>query len=203
MARDYAKYRSKKSISDKKNRYPEVVIIIFLLTVIVVSGYWVYIHKLRGAFSPNSQATHAVANLQSFFHRDKLAKNQRELAHAEPVAPKQEEVKFNFYDELPNMQVTVSTASEEKNPATVTHVDANAVKKVENAAYILHLGNFKDSSAAAEMRISLLLVGIDAEIIKVGDGYQLRQGNYATLARAKDSQKKLQMKGIDSTIVKN
>ncbi len=201
MARDYAKYNSKRRVADNKNRSPDIFIIITLLVVIVIGSYWVYTHKIKGAFTQNSQLAHAVTNLKSFFHHKKPEVDTVANQHIQSIIP-QDEVRFDFYNELPNMRVPTALASHEKKSKVnlaAASIPATAKLK-EKPGYHVHLGHFNDMNSAREMRISLLLVGVDADIVRVGNQFHLRQGPYASLAQAKEVQKKLQHKGFESTL---
>jgi hypothetical protein len=204
MARDYAKYNSKRRVADNKNRSPDIFIIITLLVVIVIGSYWVYTHKIKGAFTQNSQLAHAITNLKAFFHHKKPEMDAAVSQHTQSIMP-QDEVRFDFYNELPNMRVPTTTTASYEKKAKVNLAAANiptvaTAKLKEKPGYHVHLGHFNDVNSASEMRISLLLMGIDADIVKVGNQFHLQRGPYPTLVQAKDMQKKLQHKGFESTL---
>ncbi len=233
MPKDYAKYNAKRRASKKKNRYLELFAILFLLLVIGIGSYWVYVHKLRDGLAQSSQFSHAWANLQSFLHRSKKPVELSAIEQAKAVAAAQAEVQFNFYDELPHMQVTATRVDDATviarapvtrsdtpvqppitDLASAPHVlpalspvaaasaaaPASPVKKAQSSSYFLKIGNFKDKNEAGEMRISLLLMGIDVELDQLGDSYYLRLGIFPNNVKAKEAQKRLQQKGIESTI---
>lgn len=216
MARDYAKYNGKRRGPNKNSRYRGIYILLFFFIVIVASGYWVYVHTLRGATTENSQLMRVLVNFKETFHF-KNNEDSHAKAHAQPVAEKHEEVRFDFYDELQNMQMRTPTVSEDKpvnqaNSAPKVLTAAAPAKETlppkevpppaeDKSGFAVRIGIFDNMNLASEMRISLLLLGVDAEIVKVGSVYRLQPGIFPTMAKAKEVQKKLQQKGIDNIVI--
>lgn len=175
------------------------MLIIFLLLIFIsASSYWVYSHKLRGIFAQNSRNTHLFANLQSFIHRHKTIKDAAHTAKNQVQVAQQDEVHFDFYNELPKMQVNVPSVDNSKT----TKTNAPALASSKKDAYILRLAEFKNESSASQLRLSLLLAGIDVEIVKKGEIYRVQQGVYPTLTQAKENQATLQKKGFESVLEK-
>lgn len=188
MAKDYAKYNAKKRTRNKTNRGKGMLFVFLLLALTVGMTYWVYVNKHR--------IPEIINNVKLLVHHKKAATVPVKSAGQEN-APAQ--VHFAFYNELPNMQMP--STSSDSSPAASPPPPKSILKEKNN--FVLQLGEFQDESEASQTRLSLLLLGIESDIVKVGEMYKLQQGSYATLALAKASQKKLQKKGVEATIQKN
>ncbi len=94
-------------------------------------------------------------------------------------------IQFDFYDELPALNVQSLALKRESKDVSL---------------YILRLASFMHEHEASQLRLSLLLAGIDADIVKKGAMYIVQRGFYPTVAEAKMNQKALKKKGIDSVI---
>jgi cell division septation protein DedD len=189
MAKDYAKYGYKKRAANEVPRRWEWVIVILLVLVIGSAIAWAGIHKMRTALAQDAHVTSILANLQGFFHHKKKDNELAQPAKVMETSQEEDEVHFDFYNELPNMQMATSSNDADKSNSTKT-------------SYILRLAVFKDLNSAKQMRISLLLAGIDADIVKVGQSYRVQQGSYPNASQAKSMQQQLQKKGIDAVIEK-
>jgi cell division protein FtsN len=84
--------------------------------------------------------------------------------------------------------------------------DAAAASKPPVQPYYLELGTFSNPANASQLRISLLLAGVDAEVIKIResnqDVYYVRYGSFPNMGQAKAKQERLMQKGVTSTIKK-
>lgn len=120
-----------------------------------------------------------------------------------PIEVQQDnEIHFNFYTELPNNKIKPEDAER-----PVLAAKEEKVKEHKIGDYFVELGTFKDPSSAGEMRVSLLLAGFEAELVKIldkeqGPQYRLQQGPFVSMGEAKAIQQKLKQKGIDSSVVK-
>ncbi len=211
MARDYVKSAYKRRVPEKKNGRMGVFVFLFILMVVSSGGAWVYFHKLHPSDSASIQPAKLFAQLKDFLHRKHMVKatvDQEKSDQSKPAVAK--EVHFDFYDDLPNMQMNVAATDDAKvepvKPPPLKKEKPKAVaatsSKTEEAGYVVRLGTFDDESAADQMRVSLLLSGVDAEIVKIDSGYALEKGSFDTVAEAKAIQKELLKKGIDGSIQK-
>ena len=125
---------------------------------------------------------------------------------------------FDFYTELPNMQMAIGTLAEADKtpkilPAAVSPAAVAPVVAKNTAAttpakldkqYMIQVGTYASSANAGQMRISLLLAGFDASVVKVKigtkDQYRVQRGPYPKMASAKAAQQALIKQGIDSEI---
>lgn len=195
MARDYAKYNAKKRGSNTKNRLIWLFLAFFLLIMVGTSTYWFFKHKLPLIIAEQGEPL-LWTNIKKLFHK-KETKDQTHTANTAEAA-KQEEVHFDFYDELPNIKVAASSPPSASN-AVVPATAPSAPKKV---VYTLQLGKFNNENEASSLRVSMLLAGVEAELEKVGNTYWVRQGQFSSPDKAKIAQNRLQKKGIESTVVK-
>lgn len=201
MAKDYAKYASiKRAPENKKGGHLFLAGILFLV-IAVMSVFGFYAYRLHMEGSPISAAT-VLAKLKNVVsHKHK---NEITVATASTqVVKAEQEVHFDFYDELPNMQVKVAPEDDAAKHSVVPVKSApTSTTQEAKSGYIVRIRMLTSENEASEMRISLLLNGTDATIIKGDKGYSLQQGPYTTLSQAKKAQKQLQTKGIDCSVEK-
>lgn len=209
MPKDYAKYvsKSKRPLAERgwRKRLLWVGLLCFLLAGMTYGVYIYEHHKIQQTLGP------FVKQIQSWFIK---TPNQQALLQIPDDSHEEEtEIQFSFYTSLPSMQVPVQQEpsshvvenkvkpSLEKPPLTAS---AAVIRHEEK--YLLQVAAFKNPTAAGEMRISLLLAGFEVEIVKAMNNnqqiYQLQQGPFETIARAKAMQQQLKNKGIESVIVK-
>jgi cell division protein FtsN len=198
MAKDYAKRVFTTSRSKKKRLRIELVIIPIFLILCV--GGWLFAHK-----EIFSSETTFLAQVKSIFsHKThKLASNKPNAT----VAPPQEEpLHFDFYNSLPTMKVTVPPVAVENS---VNSAPAKIVKPHDpeaNPHFIVQIGLFKELNEANQMRLSLLLSGCDADVVKIntkeGAQYRVQRGPFVTQAEAVKLQKEWEKKGVSATVKK-
>ena len=93
------------------------------------------------------------------------------------------------------MQMAVSP---ERPPAKI----AAAKPPLPHDKYTLQIAEFKNESEAGQLRLSLLLEGVEAEVVQIGEIFRVQQGTYTTTALAKSAQKELEKQGITSQVQK-
>ncbi len=113
--------------------------------------------------------------------------------HQEPQKETAPDVRFSFYDELPTMHMSVS------NPVKET---PSPPLQPPSPGYFLQFGIFNEAAQAGQLRLSLLLSGIETKVVKDEQNYRLLQGPYETIVEAKGFQQKWQKKGIETVIKK-
>ncbi len=212
MRKDYAKrsVRSKRSLEQGwLRRFLFVIFILFLLGMV---SYRYYFYKMQAISQPFHEW---VTTAKSFFHQTKplsmptnnLINNELKPAEADP------EIHFDFYTELSAMPVMTPAKMKNVNVNHSTNINnINNINKSQLAVisvqqkstvngYIVQLGLFKNASEVNKLRLSILLEGVESQIIKTNKGfYRLQQGPFSTLAYAEEAQNKLKNKGIISLI---
>jgi cell division septation protein DedD len=138
MAKDYAKFIPPKQRPSKtKARGTEYFFILLLVLVICsAGGYFIFASPTK-TFAAGTENTTFLSKALA------LVKHKKTVAIAKPAAKKMAEasdtpsVQFDFYSELPSMQVTLSTPSEAvkglsqlKNPTAVKAASANTIPAV-------------------------------------------------------------------------
>ena len=211
MPRDYAKYKVVKRSPKKKWRRAGSIFAIAMVLCFVGGGYGVYRYQKHDLVANTQEMSIVWGEVVAKFHRKKA----RSLAVTKNKTESQQDegVHFNFYTELPNMQV--SPAAVDENPAPKPLIkeaindDADqepAVINGNNSQYTLQMGVFSDVNTASQSRLSLLLGGFESEIIKTTENgssfYIVQQGPFADINHAKMAQKKLMSKGVESTVKK-
>lgn len=279
MAKDYAKATFKATRARKQRRSRRGVFALILLLLIVVGLLvgW-YVHQVGTPLFDKKNIMVWVDDLKALLHRhNKLQVASREGTKVAPINPveSQPEVRFDFYTELPNMQVTlpvtetevskgtpaitktavsegqshwVAEVAGQKSPQVASdYVPAQSLPSEANKEpqaqplppeankesqaqpllleaskdpqaqsllpkankepqYVVQVGAYKSYATASEIRVSILLAGFDAVVVKtMMNGqvvYRIQQGPYSSQARAKMAQKKLQAKGFEGIIQK-
>jgi hypothetical protein len=210
MDRDYAKKNYL-----RPRRKPIIrrwtILALIVLVLVVISVLFVK-YKSNTFIDESSQMTTFLTKIKSIFvkHTTTAAITKKPEDNAE------QEVEFSFYNELPNMHVEVPSEAEVNNYDTshkVAKTPSQEVKSMQVTAktpalpsFILQFGVFKQASAASQLRLSLLLAGIETEVDKIQTGndytYRVWQGPFATMSEAKAYQQKWQRKGIECSINK-
>jgi cell division septation protein DedD len=227
MRKDYAKYTFSTKQPPKKPGQWQWYSVGALVVCVGLFVGWFYIHK-QGA------TTKAVWS--SWLHHNNTLNNKEKsiekvVAEAKSTPPLPH---FEFYNELPDMQVTLPVIAESQpivearaNPsveevvATTASPEPKAVAQSVTPSspmpvatntpptkgnYLLQVGAFRNESAASQVRLSLLLAGFEANIIRTQAGnaviYRLQQGPYS-ITEAKAVQQKLMKKGISSVVKKS
>lgn len=201
MAKDYAKrvFITTRSPKKKRRRWVNIVAPILLVSAIV--AYWGYSHKTYPPLAENT----FVARTKAFLtHKPYVAnKSPATTTKVAESTNHESEIHFDFYNELPKMQVTV--------PEKADDVAASPIIKKTHASadntYVLQLGVYKEATLASQERLSLLLSDCEAQVAKIEtedgeEAYRVQQGPLNNLAEAKKIQHELQAKGIVSVIKK-
>lgn len=189
MAKDYARYASKPQKPVKKNRELDTFIILLIVLLIGGAGYWFYADKIRPNLSHDKSLGGLLSAVRLVFHH-KTASSVLATKATTPPPGTSDEVHFDFYNQLPTMQVRVTTSQ------------AIGATQPSQPGYVLQLALFNNLNEATQARISYLLAGTDANIVKVGTSYRVQQGPYASASVAKVIQKKLHKKGIETVLKK-
>ena len=198
MAKDYAK-RSFTARKPKKKRIRLEFLALFLLALVCAGGYWSYFHKHEISNIENNWVT----RVRMMFSHHAVAKTVQ-TAKAAPVA--QPDVHFDFYNALPHMQVTIAETAAVTPPAPKIHDPKAAPVTKPTLVYLIQLGVFNDATGASQLRLSLMLSGVEAEIIRLnsthGQVYRVQRGPFISFAEAKKMQHELEMKGITCVLKK-
>ena len=198
MQKDYAKYTFKRRSPwlEQGWRY-RLLLVVFILTLVGCIGYAYYLYdKYADSFS--------FSRIQSFF----IQKQAPVKAAAPPLEDKPEnDIQFNFYTELPSDKPVGHSFDK---PLEITQNKPSALSKSDSAKkgqYVLQVAAFQSPAAAGELRISLLLAGFEADIVKslTEDQqtlYLIQLGPYSNPSKAKSVQEEMKGKGIESVVKK-
>ena len=203
MAKDYAKRVFTTTRKSKKKRWRRELVIVPLLFA-CLAGYGLFKQRDVLFFAENSWFAH----VRMLAHKAQPAKSTQ-LAKTKAVtqAPQEPTVHFDFYSELPNMQVTVPDVSSDTVVTRVTKVMTKTPLPAKaELAYTVQFGVFNDEVGADQLRLSLLLSGVEAEVIKFkiesGEMFRVQRGPFVNQAEAKKLQQQLQKKGIMGVLKK-
>lgn len=212
MAKDYAKHNYKRSPKQPINWKRVMMVVIGGVATIVVVLFFSF--RMAPLFSNNPAVSAFAGRLKATF-----SKHTTDKQLAKPAA--EPEVHFSFYNELATIRVEPSledtskvAAPAPRQPAPIASAPT-AKKEIAEATapedegdhYVIQFATFKEAAGASQLRLSLLLTGVETEIKKIQNEqqesvYRVQQGPYATLAQAKAIQQKWQRKGIDSVLKK-
>jgi cell division protein FtsN len=217
MRKDYAKknmFAQKRKLRKEPPRLSVLLTVFLVAFAVSVTGYWMYAHH---GFRDGSIAW--IASAKSLFVKHKA--DPVKVAKQQDSNQDDNNIRFDFYTELPKMQVNTGTIVDKKpfvspklveklpRPAELAEIDNSiqsiiATKKSQikpSVQYTLQLGVFKDQLSASQLRLSLLLAGIDADVVKMQNNtYRVQKGSYTTENQAKSMQRQINKKGFDSEI---
>lgn len=219
MSKDYANKNrlNKRRKLHRESRFVPLAIAIFAVVCFLSAVvYTVRVYHQTTFFSNVSVA--------SWFNHAKIMMSRKDKATAKTpssqASAENEEIQFDFYTELPNMQVNLPQSAQLKTVSVPVHKSEEKMagqidqsiktvmtqqlakeNKKQVGRFIVELGEFKDQLNASQLRLSLLLAGIETEIIKIADRqYRVQQGPYQSERQAKSAQRKLDRKGFESSI---
>ncbi len=180
MPKDYAKniFTHKHSVKRKDGRSLLFIRIILSILLLGIVFYWFHLHQKNISFKEK---------ISAWFLKAQKTEDPKilPLQVTHDSTAKENTVRFDFYTELPKMPLAV------KEPLP---------------QYVLQLGVFKNQVSANQFRLSLLLAGVESEVVKIEAGdvsvYSVQRKGYTTERQAKLAQKRLQQKGIESVVKK-
>lgn len=184
MRKDYAKHGIAKRNKPAKETVSFSVILAIFISVLVIALMVMYVHA-----NWKEKSTAWIA------HAAALIKKKKPVNAAPPVPleVKKEEVQFDFYTALPKGDPTFSFPEKKDQPSGTAPVEK----------YYVQLGIFKNALDASQLRLSLLLSGVEADVVKVNNqSYSVQLGPYMRETQAKSMQQRLSKKGFDSSVIK-
>lgn len=172
MAKDYAKqYRSNHREQKHQNKRKWLIICLILACCFLID--LIIQRKSIYAFYQHSR-------LASFLSKQTEPKT---LVKKEVPA---EAIHFDFYKELSSNKLTIADIVEKTQPV--------------NKEYIIQLGLFNNNTEANSLKLSVLLAGYEANILKIKiakqDYFRVQLGPYSKAEVAKNIQQKLEKTGI-------
>ena len=199
MAKDYAKRGFLTSRPRQKSRVRVEFFVVSIIVVLCLLTATIFLHKT------NTKNLSFLARVKIWFsHPAHQSVESNKLNQPPPHIPPS--VHFDFYNQLPNMQVKVSKT--DTQPAPISKETPLVAKPTLSAPqYVLLIGEYKDMSSASQARLSVLLAGSEAVIEKRKNNdaevYRLQRGPFDTAAEAKKIQKQLAKKGIETQLTKS
>lgn len=156
MPRDY-KHRAQRK--PQKKPLPGWL---WLLTGLLLGGFIVGLVWLRGESLPTGGDWVGAPPENPPQGRPAPARTEPERAPARP--------RFDFYNELPNMEVLVPDEELDREPSA-----APAVSAAAEARYLLQVGSFRRAEDADRLKAQLALLGFEARVETARvDGHELR-----------------------------
>jgi len=213
MSKDYA---SKNKFSNRRKSHKKKWVGIAIVVIGLFAMLCLAVIKTQSSFLSNKHFTFSSLTV-SRVKNNKNIKN--EMVKKETGSG--ESIQFDFYTELPGMQVNKpASAKADLKPEnnlipdlkrTRNQVD-ESIKSALNQhtlnkvikdypQYILQFGEFKNQITASQLRLSLLLAGIDTNIVVTKENfYRVQQGPFLNQHQAKVNQRKVNKKGFESAI---
>ncbi len=209
MARDYAN----KKVASPQRKIPRVLLVVFAVFCLLgaLGIYALHYHQER---------------VHNWLKGAKTLVSHKESVLAAAVP--EDEVQFNFYNELPNMRVNLPTAaqSNQAKPFSIivrksteqtlrsidlsTKIDESIQSALTEQApskpaaqFIVQINEFDNQLPASQLRLSLLLAGIETDVVKTAEGkFRVQKGPFTNEREAKAVLRKLNLKGYDATVIK-
>lgn len=208
MSKDYAnknRYRPRRNDRRETKFVPLAGAIIAVICFVSAMIFMIHAYHQTTFFSREHFA--------SWFSRAKTIVSHKEKNSAKTLATQKsaenDDIRFDFYTELPNMQVNLPQSAQMpvqkieqsiKTVMTPKITNAPLIKK-QTIQFIVQVGEFKNQLDASQMRLSLLLAGIETEIVKTAEHrYRVQQGPYPSERQAKLAQKQLGRKGFEGSV---
>ena len=186
MAKDYAKKKMPARNSERKTRWLAVFAGLCLIGAAIT--YAIHLHQ-ESRFLPGIHISTWVEKAIGNVKNKPITEAQKTVAD--------EPIHFDFYTELPKMRVAIPAV------APIASEKALSAAPKTTAQFVVQISEFKSQIQASQLRLSLLLAGIDTQIIKTTQQtYRVQQGPFGTERQAKTAQQRLNQKGFDSTLSK-
>lgn len=220
MPKDYAK----KMISARRRQHQKdrsvlhaAVAVIVAFCLIAVLVYALHVYRQSGFFSKMHVAGWVDSAKAMVSRKGNVSARKVKSPPASPM----DDIQFDFYTELPNVQVNLPETTELKPapmaaPArqlgnSIMQVDDSIkmamAKKAVNTLpkqvvqYVVEVGEFKDPVSASQLRLSLLLAGVETEIVKTpAHTYRVQQGPWSSQRQAKSARERLSKKGFEGSV---
>lgn len=117
MAKDYAKFvPSKPRASRRKTWHVDVLLIIFFLIVVLIGGLYIFQKQLPAAPNGEQGIKGLMVRVSLLFHHHPKAPVAVKKSTADTASDQPEPVHFDFYSQLPNMQVTLPESEQATLP---------------------------------------------------------------------------------------
>jgi len=220
MPKDYAK----KMISARRHKpekkpglVPVIAAVLAGFCLIGVMVYAIHAWSQSAFFSKEHVAAWVHSAKAMVSHKAKSTVKMEKSQIPQPA----EEIQFDFYTELPNMQVNLpesatmkplSIAATAPKPgnriiqiddsikAVMARQAGNTVSK-QVLQFVVQLGEFKDPVSASQLRLSLLLAGVETVIVKTPEHtYRVQQGPWSSEHQAKSALRMLGKKGFEGSV---
>lgn len=220
MPKDYAK----KMISARRHKpkkeprlVPVVAAVLAAFCLIGATVYAIHVYS-QSAFFAKEHVAAWMDSAKAMVSRK--AKSSVKMVKSQ-IPPPADEIQFDFYTELPNMQVNLPESATLKPLSIVATVpkSGNRIMQIDEsikavmarqAAYsvqkqalqfVVQLGEFKDPVGASQLRLSLLLAGVETTIVKTSEHtYRVQQGPWSSERQAKSAQRLLGKKGFEGSV---
>lgn len=207
MAKDYAK-RVFTTTSTSKQKWRRVELwAIPILLLICIASYWVFTHRNEVLEDKST----FLGRITGLFKHQAAPVPSTKIVAVKKAAP-ETEVHFDFYSELPNMQMPASPNPDDAASNTVVKPKIHdpeappTLAAKQKSKYVIRLGEFNDPLSASQHQVTLLLMGCDAEVVTIKTMnkvvYRVQRGPFVEEAEAKKLQQQLLHKGVESVLVK-
>lgn len=199
MPKDYI-HRSRTNTKKRAKKRPVgKKILIFIIILVIIGGGSFYFsgkthfHQIYSIIhNPKTGAIVAEAKPVEF----ESNKNDQQIQSATIAAenaPKTQEIKFDFYQMLPKMQVTIDNSS-------TTNTTPN------HGQYILQLASFANQDEATDFQKNIKNLGFHSKLQAVQQAnltrYRVQIGPFKKQQDAEDMRDNLQKQDIDCIIIK-
>lgn len=165
---------------------PWLMLVIGLVCGAVLSGlYFGYKENEPGRFG---------SGIRSLMENKPEPERQAKAPEPEAAPDSEPEVKLDFHDVLPNIDVVISESD-------IIEYEEPVADRPEQR-YVLQVGSYKDEADAESLKAKLALVGFEAVIqrVKIDEGtyFRVRMGPYQSMRTLQRDKKRLAKQGVDT-----
>lgn len=178
--------RRKTTKQPERSGSPWLMLGIGLFCGAVLSGlYFGYKENEPGRFG---------SGIRSLMEEEPEPEQQVQPPEPKPKPEAEPEVKLDFHDVLPNIDVVISESD-------IIEYDEPVEDRPEQD-YILQVGSYKDEADAESLKAKLALAGFEAVIQRVkidkGTYFRVRMGPYQSMRKLQLDKKRLAKQGVDT-----
>lgn len=199
MSKDYI-HRSRTNTKKRAKTRPigKKILLSIIILIIIGGGSFYLLEKTHFhqiySIMHNPKTGAVVAEAKPIeFESDKNNQQIQSATIAPENAPKPQEIKFDFYQMLPKMQVTIDNSN--NNTAAPNH-----------SQYILQLASFASQNEAADFQKNIKNLGFHSKLQAVQQAnltrYRVQIGPFKKQQDAEDVRDNLQKQDIDCIIIK-
>jgi cell division protein FtsN len=213
MAKDYAKATFKSTRARRIQRSRSRLLLLIFVCVMTVSTVlsW-YLYQNKAVIFNKDNIVTWTKELKTLLHRQKpqVTVNQIAKTGGVDVAPQEPEVRFDFYTELPNMQVKLPVVETEANknvppPVNISDNQTKITAGVEVGHQPLEANAVSENSSSPKDQSGTTIVNHSPSADKTtvaSPQYVVQVGSFKSDSAASEMRISILLAGFDVSVVK-